>query len=250
METYSLLSGEVMLSLRTCLLLVVLISSILANDRHKRQLSGLTCKLPVFTEKIEATPVNPATGERTCWDSALNFTLIKPDDYAERRVEVFNLLRTICNDVCLPSIADLVKTCYASYQTGLSLACGSYGSLQCWQLPTVNTGESAYIDCYNTTETCPDDCESELRELVQLGGCCVNNVFNTTTFGSDLAGLQVASSNLWESCGMVPISFCPTPSAFVDQTATTSTYPTTASSSKFSINLVLVLIYSVIVMVV
>ena len=154
------------------------------SELRKRQLPTPDCSLPVLREKIESTPIDPSTGEMLCWKSALNFTQIGPQEYAQEREQVFRLLYTICSDPCLPSIADLVNTCYKAFQGHLSLACGSNGQRQCWQLPTRNTGESVATACYahNETAACPEDCKDELMDLVELGGCCVNNVFNTSTF--------------------------------------------------------------------
>lgn len=45
-------------------------------------------------------------------------------------------------------------------------------------------------------------------------GCCVNNVFNTSVFGSVLEGLQVANGRLWDTCGVNRTYFCPLPTVF------------------------------------
>jgi len=212
------------------LAVLALLSFAAGNERYRRQLPTPDCPLPEFTQKIEATPVDQATGSRLCWYSALNFTQIPATSYVEEQERVFSLLQKICSDECLPSIADLVNSCFRAYQAPLTLACASSGTLQCWQLPVINTGEDASSACYDNNNTvttaattCPQDCETELTELVSMGGCCVNNVFNTTVFGPELQGLGVTRNGLWEMCGMAKIQFCPVPPAFVDASAPPAT---------------------------
>ena len=203
------------------------------SERHKRQLLGYSDL--VLQEKIDSTPADPKTKGKLCWERTSNFIRINPLEYAQRQEQVFRLLSTICSDLCLPSIADLVNACFQTYQEHLSLACGSNGQIQCWQLPRNNTGESVATACYehNETAACPEDCKDELMNLVELGGCCVNNVFNTSIFGPQLEEFSVADNMLWETCDMDRVSFCPTPQAL--DAAAAPTYITTNGAGPTNI---------------
>lgn len=189
------------------------------HHRYTRQFGSLNCSLSVFTKKLEGFPTDPVTGEHTCRGSTVNFTQISPQDYVARKEEVFALLSNICEDNCLPSVVDMVDTCLPTYRTSLGRACADNGIYPCWQAPIANNGTGVAAVCYplvasNFAGSCTTECKAALTDIRSTQGCCVNNVFNTTVFGPQLAQLQVANGQLWDFCSVPRVSFCPLPSAF------------------------------------
>ena len=185
----------------------------------KRQLpAGLACDLDVFSPLLANLPE-----DNGCRPSTLAFAQINPEDYVERQEEVFGALQVICGGQCLPFVVDLVDVCFPSFQVALGQACASNGRFPCWQGPTINNGTGVASDCFTSLMSgqCEEDCQSSIEDIRMTLGCCVNNAFNTTVFGQDLAMLQVANGQLWDSCGVDRINFCPLPDAF--NTATMST---------------------------
>ncbi len=184
----------------------------------KRQLpTGLTCNLTTFSNSLASFPVDEMSGQSVCRESTTGFALINPEDYVERQDDVFRFLREICDPDCLPYVVDLVDVCYKSFRMPLAQACASNGNIQCWRGPILNDGTEVAFNCYNTTvlgQQCTEDCQSSINTIRSTLSCCVNNVFNTTVFGSELAQLQVASGQLWDACGVERINFCPQPDEF------------------------------------
>lgn len=179
----------------------------------KRQLLPEACELPELLAKLEEF-------EPQCRESSITFTTIDPEDYVERQEEVYTALGVICNQSCLPSVADLVLSCFPSFRDSLALACGFNGRFACWQGPILNNGTDVAFNCYPTAvegAPCSDDCRDSINEIRDTLGCCVNNVYNTTIFGSDLANLQVANGQLWDACNIDRLDFCPFPDAFVTE---------------------------------
>ena len=198
----------------TLVLVLSFILSLAVANNVKRQLSpGLACDLDVFTPLLENLPE-----DNGCKPFTLAFSQINPEDYVERQEEVFGALQVICGGQCLPFVVDLVDACFPSFQVALRQACASNGVFQCWQGPIVNNGTGVAFDCMDSVLSgqCSENCQSSIADIRTTLGCCVNNVFNTTTvFGRDLAMLQVANGQLWDSCGVDRINFCPLPNAFI-----------------------------------
>lgn len=192
--------------------LLVLFLAFASASITKRQLPETGCSLTELTEKLQGF-------EEGCRSSTVGFTLIDPEDYVERQEEVFAALQVVCSPDCFVSVSDLVLACYPSFRIPLGQACGSNGAIPCWQGPIINNGTELALNCESTIssnfETCSDDCQESITEIRSTLGCCVNNVFNTTVFGSELADLQVANGRLWDVCDIERIDFCPLPDAFV-----------------------------------
>ncbi len=202
----------------------------------KRQLpTGLTCDLTTLSNLLASFPVDEMSGQSVCRESATGFALIEPEDYVERQDDVFRFLREICDPDCLPYVVDLVDACYKSSRMSLAQACASNGNgnIQCWQGPILNNGTEVAFNCFSTTnlgQQCTEDCRSSINTIRSTLGCCVNNVFNTTVFGSELAQLQVASGQLWDACGVERVDFCPQPDAF--RTVTTDAVDATTDAAS------------------
>ena len=199
------------MNLPACLLL--LFFSCASASIAKRQLSPGACELPEFSTLLEEM-------EPRCRESALTFAFIDPEDYVERQEEVFASLSIMCDQSCILSVANLVVSCFPSFRDSLALACGDNGRFPCWRGPIINNGTDVAFQCYETVAgeaPCPDYCRDSINEIRDTLGCCVNNVYNTTVFGSDLADLEVANSRLWDSCNINTLNFCPFPDAFTTE---------------------------------
>lgn len=188
----------------------------------KRQLpAGLTCSPADLTVKLESFPLDAATGEPLCKRSTVGFTLISPEDYVDQQDEVFQHLQQICSEDCLPSVVDLVDDCFPSFRTPLGLACASNGIFPCWEGPVRNNGSTLASYCLPIVESnfasCPENCKRSIEEIRASHGCCVNNVFNTSVFGTVLEQLQVANGQLWDVCEVDRVSFCSLPEVFVTE---------------------------------
>ena len=71
-----------------------------------------------------------------------------------------------------------------------------------------NRGTQAAMDCYTaeSTSQCSEACSASLEQLKTDLGCCVNELFNTTTFGLDQ--MNIASHKLWEQCEVSELTLC------------------------------------------
>ena len=113
------------------------------------------------------------------------------------------LYATLCTEECTQQIVTFTQVCEAQQYTDPFLhACdqntdnGDY----CLAASHKNDGAQAATECYTALATarCPDSCRASLEQLKTDLGCCVNSLFNTTTYGLDR--LRVASHELWELC--------------------------------------------------
>ncbi len=206
--------------LSAVLVLVALTCScVSATVLKKRQLDSLNCSYPVLTEVLASFPLDePTSGESICRESTVNFTVIPSTEYVTRQAEVFRLLSVMCADECLPSVVNLVDKCAQSFRIPLGRACARNNDFQCWQGAIFNNGTGVFEDCspffYDDETVCPEYCKESIEEIRASHDCCVNNVFNTTVFGAELASLQVANGTLWDVCMVERIQFCPFPAAF------------------------------------
>lgn len=197
--------------------LQIALVSVCSATLYRRQLPDLSCSAPELLVKLESFPVDEMSGESSCKQAALNFTQIDPEEYIERRGEVFAALEEICSDDCLPYVLDLVDSCLPAFRTSLGQACASNGRFACWQGPIYNNGTGVPINCLATlrgVEACSDYCREAIVDVRDSLECCVNNVFNTTVFGTGLSMLQVANGRLWDACRVERLSFCPLPESF------------------------------------
>lgn len=125
--------------------------------------------------------------------------------------EVFT---SLCSEECTNQIGTFTQVCQAyQYAEPVLHACdrdptsGDY----CLALVNKNNGTQAARDCYTVEATghCSESCKASLEQLTTDIGCCINTLFNATTYG--LETLQVASHKLWSTCGIDSISLCDNP---------------------------------------
>ena len=71
-----------------------------------------------------------------------------------------------------------------------------------------NDGAEAATDCYAAIATgrCFESCKTSLEKLQTDLGCCVNSLFNTSTYGMDQIG--VAAHKLWSLCQVDELPQC------------------------------------------
>lgn len=193
--------------------LLSLCSVVCSANIFPRQLDAVECPLQDFTDLLEGFPT-------PCRTALSGFISISPEEYVERQEEVYDALGQMCQEGCLSFVADLVVSCVPSFRIPLAQACGSNGRFQCWQGPILNNGTGVNAACYPDLlgglldDACSDMCRDSIVDIRGSHGCCVNNVFNTTVFGSQLAELDVANGALWDACGVERLAFCPMPEAF------------------------------------
>lgn len=71
-----------------------------------------------------------------------------------------------------------------------------------------NNGLEAATDCYSAlaVDQCSDSCKSSLVQLKNHLGCCINSLFNVTTYGLDK--FNIAEYDLWVLCGIEVVESC------------------------------------------
>ena len=126
--------------------------------------------------------------------------------------ETYNEIYTqVCSEECIEQIKTFSQECEASqYTDPISHACEQNTDTGDFCLSTVyiNDGTKAAADCYSALaiDQCSETCRMSLEELAADLGCCVNAVFNVTTFGYDK--LNIVSHELWELCGIDDLQPC------------------------------------------
>ena len=117
----------------------------------------------------------------------------------------------LCSDECTDQINAFSEACVAPlYTDSFFHACeqntetGDY----CLAALYKNNGMKASVDCYSSLAVgeCSESCSLSLTELKNDIGCCVNSLFNVTTYGLDK--LNIASHELWVLCGVSELPEC------------------------------------------
>ena len=117
----------------------------------------------------------------------------------------------LCSDECTRQITTFSKVCDAPQYTNPILhACERNTDTGDFCLTTIytNNGMTAAAACYSVLDVgqCSETCSASLEHLKTDLGCCVNSVFNVTTYGYDK--LNIASHELWELCGVSEVQSC------------------------------------------
>ena len=122
-----------------------------------------------------------------------------------------NVYNQLCSEECIAQIKTFSQVCDApKYTDPILLACEQNTDSGDFCLAAVytNNGIKAAADCYSALAVgqCSEMCRSSLVELKTDLGCCVNSVFNVTTYGLDK--FNIASHALWDLCGVTEVSEC------------------------------------------
>lgn len=116
---------------------------------------------------------------------------------------------TICSAECRTPIENFREQCDAGSLTDrITSACAQNDGQFCVVDLLSNNGGDVVANCQSVIDTgrCPAACREAIEQLRDQLGCCVNTLFNTTTFGYDVQG--IADFNLWRLCGVDTLTFC------------------------------------------
>lgn len=121
------------------------------------------------------------------------------------------LYRQLCSEDCTAQIKTFNQDCNVPQLVDPILqACEQNDLLGyfCLSGLFINNGTKAAINCYSAMATghCSENCQSSLIQLRTDLDCCVNTLFNTSTYGLDK--LRVASQELWALCGINVVDRC------------------------------------------
>ena len=64
------------------------------------------------------------------------------------------------------------------------------------------------VACNLTDTTCTEGCMQALEDLSDVGGCCVNNLFNGSLAGITTQRIDFLSSEFWSNCGVDALGAC------------------------------------------
>lgn len=116
----------------------------------------------------------------------------------------------ICSEDCKLPVVGFREDCQVRELTDPILKACEENSVQdlCILGLYTNNGTEAALNCRSAvaTGTCSEDCRRSIQQLQADLGCCVNTLFNATTFGYEL--LNVADMQLWQLCGVETPDFC------------------------------------------
>lgn len=108
-------------------------------------------------------------------------------------------IKTFSSDCQVPTLTDpILHACEQDKFSGDFCFIGLYK----------NNGTKAAADCYFAVATghCSEECSSSLTQLRNDLSCCINALFNVSTYGFDK--LRVASHELWTLCGIEEVEQC------------------------------------------
>ena len=123
---------------------------------------------------------------------------------------VGEIYSTICSEECKVPVVYFREDCRVEELTDPILRACEQNAVEdlCILGLYKNNGLEAAVSCRSAvaTATCSDDCRQSIQQLQADLGCCVNTLFNATTFGYEL--LNVADMQLWQLCDVETPEFC------------------------------------------
>lgn len=146
-----------------------------------------------------------------CNDAYSNLTFLLQQGTQVGEKEMEETYKTICADVCLKPVLTFGDYCETAHLIPpISQLCeiNRQKSEFCISALYKNNGTDASKACHGAVGSgkCPQGCERALRTMVDDLGCCINSLFNVTTFGFDV--LNVASYELWSVCNVTSPGYC------------------------------------------
>ena len=191
---------------------LLLLLSLYIGTLARTHLGELHCEEAEYRRMLEEITLVPQINS-LCVESITGIIKYEPEEFMDNLNEILRYLCFLCDNTCLPYVADIVNYCLINLKPTLNLACASGGRFKCWAIPIFNNGSKIHEACYSAVEesTCSEDCRDKLIRIYSNHGCCVDNVFNTTLFGSELIRLGIASRDLWKKCNIQTMSPCPAP---------------------------------------
>ena len=155
-----------------------------------------TCGVAPVTETCSSSPIS--------LDTTID---IDPNcDFAEEGVEL------ICTRRFLEPIFDTLEDagdCQA-YLGAVMEGCGvnEEGERCALQSSLVSQFTQAQDACNLTDTTCTEGCTQALEDFSDVGGCCVNNLFNGSLAGIAVPRYDFLSSEFWSNCGVDTLGTC------------------------------------------
>ena len=146
-----------------------------------------------------------------CNDAYSNLTFLLQQGTQVGEKEMEETYKTICTDVCLKPVLLFGDSCEANHLIPpISQLCevNQQKSEFCIAALYKNNGTGASKECHGAVSTgrCSQGCKIALRSMVDDLGCCINSLFNVTTYGFD--ALKVASYELWSICDLASPGYC------------------------------------------
>lgn len=129
----------------------------------------------------------------------------------QNRMTYQRLYTQLCSQECTGHIKTFSQVCEAPQFTDPILHACEQNTVSgdfCLTGVLKNNGMEAAVDCYSALAVgnCPESCKSALSQLKNDLGCCINSLFNVTTYGLDK--LNVADYELWALCGIEEVQQC------------------------------------------
>ena len=123
---------------------------------------------------------------------------------------IAQIYSTICSEDCKEPVVGFREGCEVRELTDpiLSACEQNTGQDLCILGLYKNNGTEVAVNCRSAiaTAACSEDCRKSIQQLQADLGCCVNTLFNATTFGYE--SLNVANMELWQLCAVETPAFC------------------------------------------
>ena len=174
------------------------------------------CEASEYNEELQMIPLDSGSSQSRCKQSIEELTKIYPDNFLTNKSLFLHIFHVICNtEGCFPLLSSLLKKCHTKLKPTLNLACATNGEFQCWSVLSFEDGKRAQELCYSTDisgeDTCSMACKNEIVRVADTSGCCFNNIFNSSLFGSQLLDLEIANGSLWDKCKVDRLNYCSFP---------------------------------------
>ena len=161
-----------------------------------------TCGVAPVTETCSSSPISSSP-------ISLNTTIdIDPncDMIAEKGIEL------TCTKRFLDPVVDALEDagdCQA-YVGAVMEGCGvnEEGERCITQLAIFSQLSQAQVACSLTDTTCTEVCTQALEDFSDVGGCCVNNLFNGSLAGIAVPRYDILSFEFWSNCGVDTLGTC------------------------------------------
>jgi len=117
---------------------------------------------------------------------------------------------TVCSSACKEPMLDFREACQALQLTDRVIHACAQTSDQTACIVELfrNNGTEVVAKCRSVaaTGTCNDVCRSAVQRFKADLGCCVNSLFNVSTYGFQI--MNVSDYRLWSACGVDTPGYC------------------------------------------
>lgn len=117
---------------------------------------------------------------------------------------------TICSSACKEPVLDFREACQALQLTDRIIHACAQTSEQTACIVELfrNNGTEVVAKCRSVTAigNCNDACRTAVQRFKADLGCCVNSLFNVSTYGFQI--MNVSDYRLWSACGVDTPGYC------------------------------------------